>query len=42
MYESLTSSIIESIADHKDVDPDELDIVLAEDLLKSSVCDMFL
>ena len=30
MYDSLTSSIIESIADHKDIDPDELDIVLAD------------
>lgn len=30
MYEALTSSIIESIADHNDVDPDELDFVLAD------------
>ena len=30
MYESLTSSVIESIADHKDVDSGEMDIVLAD------------
>jgi hypothetical protein len=30
MYESLTSSIIESIADHKGVHSSELDIVLAD------------
>ena len=30
IYEALTSSIIESIADHKDVDPDELNVRLAD------------
>ena len=30
MYEGLTTPIVQSIADHKDVDPDELDVVLAD------------
>ncbi|WP_147437808.1 MULTISPECIES: HalOD1 output domain-containing protein [unclassified Halorubrum] len=30
MYEALTSSLIRSIAEHKSVDPDELDIIVAD------------
>ncbi|MEZ3171169.1 HalOD1 output domain-containing protein [Halorubrum sp. RMP-47] len=30
MYEVLTSTLIESIAEHKNVDPSDLDIVIAD------------
>jgi len=40
MYEALTSTIIRSIAEHKSVDPSELDVVVADYIDLAAVEDL--